>query len=88
MVLGWVNAMKQIIDSGGDVSRNDAHRIACPFLLMLGREDDLNPEHLGRALVECVPGGRLVMFDGGHAVHRVQTDAFRRTLWDHLQAAL
>ena len=88
MVLSWVNAMKQIIDSGGDVSRNDAHRIACPFLLMLGREDDLNPEHLGRALVERVPGGRLVMFDGGHAVHRVQTDAFRRILWDHLQAAL
>jgi valacyclovir hydrolase len=88
MVLGWVNAMKQIIDSGGDVSLNDAHRIACPFLLMLGREDDLNPEHLGRRLAERVPGGRLVMFDGGHPVHRVQTDAFRRILWDHLQAAL
>lgn len=87
MVLGWVRAMTQIIDSGGNVSREDAHRIACPFLLMLGREDTLNPEHLGRQLVERVPGGRLAMFDGGHAVHRIQTKAFRRVLWSHLQAA-
>ncbi len=87
MVLGWVNAMKQIIDSGGNVSLAEADQIACPFLLMLGREDTLNPEYLGRKLVERTANGRLVMFDCGHPVHRQQTDAFRRLLWDHLQAA-
>lgn len=87
MVLGWVNAMKQIIDSGGNVSLAEADQISCPFLLMLGREDTLNPEHLGRKLVERTANGRLVMFDCGHPVHRQQTDAFRRLLWDHLQAA-
>ncbi len=87
MVLGWVNAMKQIIDSGGNVSLAEADQITCPFLLMLGRDDTLNPEHLGRKLVERTANGRLVMFDCGHPVHRQQTDAFRRVLWDHLQAA-
>ncbi|MBI5959532.1 MAG: alpha/beta hydrolase [Chloroflexi bacterium] len=87
MVLGWVNAMKAIIDSGGNVSLDEAHTIACPLLLMLGREDQLNPERLGRQLVERIPQGRLVMFDGGHPVHREQTAAFRKTVWEHLQSA-
>ncbi len=87
MVLGWVTAMKQIIDSGGDVSLSQAHKITCPFLLMLGRQDTLNPEALGRALVERITQGRLLMFDCGHPVHREQTDAFRVALWEHLQAA-
>ena len=87
MVLGWVNAMKQIIDSGGNVSLDEADQIVCPLLLMLGREDTLNPEHLGRKLVERATNGRLVMFDCGHPVHREQTEAFRRVLWDHLQAS-
>jgi valacyclovir hydrolase len=87
MVLGWIKAVKQIIDSGGNISLNEAHTIACPFLLMLGREDRLNPERLGHQLVERIPGGRLVLFDGGHPVHREQPDAFRQTLWSHLQAA-
>lgn len=87
MVLGWVNAMKQIIDSGGNVSLEQADRITCPFLLMLGRHDTLNPEALGRELVARTAQGRLIMFDCGHPVHREQTAAFRQVLWDHLQAA-
>lgn len=87
MVLGWINAMKQIIDSGGNVSLDEADRITCPFLLMLGRGDTLNPEFRGRDLVACTAQGRLMMFDCGHPVHRQQTEAFRRALWDHLQVA-
>ena len=87
MVLGWVTAMKQIIDSGGNVSLDEAHMITCPLLLMLGRSDTLNPEHLGQKLVERTSQGRLVMFDCGHPVHREQPEAFRQVLWEHLQAA-
>jgi valacyclovir hydrolase len=87
MVLGWINAMKLILDTGGNVSRDEAHTVACPTLLMLGRQDALNPEALGRALVERIPRGRLVMFECGHPVHREQPDTFRQTLLDHLQAA-
>ena len=87
MVLSWITAMNQVIDSGGNVSLNEAHTITCPLLLMLGRDDALNPEHLGRQLVERTAQGRLMMFDCGHPVHREQTGAFRAAVWDHLQAA-
>lgn len=87
MVLGWIQAMKQIIDSGGDVSLSQAGQIGCPLLLMLGRQDSLNPETAGRQLAARAPRGRLVMFDCGHPVHREQTETFRAALWEHLQAA-
>lgn len=86
MVLGWVTAMKQIIDSGGDVSYSAADRIACPLLLMLGRDDALNPVALGQAFVERTPNGRLVVFDCGHAIHIEQRDTFRVTLSEFLQS--
>jgi pimeloyl-ACP methyl ester carboxylesterase len=87
MVLGWISAVKQIIDSGGNISLEDAHTITCPVLLMLGRDDAFNPEYLGRKLVERIPNGRLVMVDGGHPVHREHPEVFREALWQHLQAA-
>jgi pimeloyl-ACP methyl ester carboxylesterase len=77
--------MKLIIDSGGNISRDEAPQIQCPVLLMLGREDVLNPEILGRELIERISQGRLVMLDGGHPVHREQPAAFRKLAWDHLQ---
>lgn len=86
MVLGWVTAMKQIIDSGGDISLSRAHEIACPLLLMLGRHDELNPAHVAREFVARTPQGRLVLFDCGHAIHRELPEAFRQTLWEHLRA--
>ena len=84
-ILSWINAMKQIIDSGGDVSLGRADTIQCPVLLMLGRDDPLNPVARGRDLAGRIPRGKLVLFDGGHDVHRQQPEAFRRTLWDHLR---
>lgn len=87
MVRGWVDGVEAIIDSGGNVSLNEAHAIACPFLLMLGEDDMLNPEHLGRMLVDRTPNGRLEMFHCGHPIHREQTDRFRALVWAHLQAA-
>ncbi len=87
MVLGWVTAVKQIIDSGGDVSFGMADRIACPLLLMLGRDDTLNPVALGREFVDRTPHGRLVVFDCGHAIHREQPGAFRATLGEFLRTA-
>lgn len=85
MVLGWVTAMKQLIDSGGDVSFGAADRIACPLLLMLGYQDRLNPEGLGRELVERAPRAQLRMFDCGHAIHREKPDAFRAAVDEFLR---
>jgi len=86
MVLGWVTAIKQLIDGGGDVSFGAAERITCPLLLMLGRSDALNPEALGREFVARTPRGRLAMFDCGHAIHRELPDAFRAALDEFLRS--
>lgn len=83
----WVRAMTRMIDAGGDVSLSLAPNIACPLIIMLGREDKLNPKRNGERYVKAVPNGRLAMFPGGHAVHDEQSDAFYRMTLKHLRAA-
>jgi len=75
--LGWVRAMTHMIDRGGDVSLSLAGHITCPLLLMLGDEDKLNPEWLGRKLVERTPRGRVQMFPCGHGIHQLLFDDFK-----------
>lgn len=77
-VLDWIHAMKHMIDAGGDVSLSLAPNIRAPLLLMLGKDDTLNPQEYGQRLVDRAPRGRLVMFDCGHAIHDLQWDAFQR----------
>lgn len=77
-ILGWIRAIKHLVDAGGDVSLSLADKITCPALLMLGRQDTLNPELYGRRFIERTPNGRLAMFECGHAVHDEQWDAFRQ----------
>ena len=83
-VLGWINALKHMIDSGGDVSLSLAPNITCPLLMMLGDEDHLNPEEYGRNFVERTPNGRLVMFHCGHPIHDQRRDEFRQVVGDFL----
>lgn len=85
VMLGWINAIKQMIDSGGDVSLSLAPNITCPLLLMLGDQDRLNPVAYGRNLVERTPNGKLVTFHCGHPIHNQQTDAFRQVVGDFLK---
>ena len=56
----WVRATTRIIDAGGDISLSNAHRITCPLIIMLGKEDKLNPKAFGGAI--C--GARLVRASG------------------------
>ncbi|MFN8528259.1 MAG: alpha/beta hydrolase [Anaerolineae bacterium] len=87
LVLGWINAVKHIIDAGGDISLSNAHKITAPLLMMLGKDDTLNPERLGRRFIERVPKGKLVMFPCGHAIHDEQWEAFAETVGPFLQNA-
>ena len=52
IVLQWVQALKYMIDAGGDVSLSLAPNISAPVLLMLGEQDRLNPEAYGQKLVD------------------------------------
>lgn len=84
-VLEWISAMKHMIDRGGDVSLSLAPNITCPLLLMLGDQDDLNPEEYGRKFVEQTRNGRLRMFQCGHAIHHEKWDAFKREVEQFLK---
>jgi valacyclovir hydrolase len=77
-ILQWVNAMKHIIDRGGDVSVSLARNITCPLLIMLGEKDTLNPAAFALNLLKGVPNGQLEMFPCGHGVHQELWNDFQR----------
>ncbi len=74
--LSWMQAVKAMIDAGGDVSLSIAHQITAPLLLMLGDQDTLNPAEYGQRLVDRVPDGRLQVLPCGHPVHEQAYEGF------------
>ena len=67
IVLQWVQALKHMIDNGGDVSISLAPKMTMPVLLMLGDQDRLNPEAFGQRFVDQTPNGQT-----GHVQDRAQ----------------
>ena len=68
--LQWVQAVRYIIDSGGDLSVSLIRNCRAPVLLMLGEEDRLNPVEYARKLASNAPDGRVELLPCGHAVHQ------------------
>ncbi len=87
IVLQWVQALKYMIDSGGDVSLSLAPKITAPVLLMLGDQDHLNPEAYGQKFIAQTRSGRLVMFPTGHSIHKEDWADFQRVLGEFLASA-
>lgn len=87
IMIGWIKAVKHMIDSGGDVSLSLAPNITAPLLLMLGDQDTLNPESYGQNFIDRTSNGRLVMFNCGHAIHWQQWDEFQQVVGDFLRSA-
>lgn len=87
MILQWIQSVKMMIDAGGDVSLSGAKNIVCPLLLMLGRQDTLNPEEYGQNFVNHVGLGRVVMFDCGHPIHDQRWEEFQQVVGDFLKLA-
>ena len=82
---GWIDAVLHMIEvDGGDVSLSLADQIACPLLMLLGREDRLNPAEYAQRLIDTAGHGRLELFDCGHPIHTQQEAAFRQVLGDFL----
>jgi pimeloyl-ACP methyl ester carboxylesterase len=70
MARSWAQAMSEVIEAGGDVSRSRAALITCPALLITGTHDLFCPPDLVREMAEAIPRGRyLEMPEGGHDVH-------------------
>ncbi len=87
-IVGWIRAMKHMIDSGGDVSLSLAHNITCPLLMMLGDQDTLNPAEYAQKFLAQAPTGRLEMFPCGHAVHDLVWSDFQRVYGAFLQSVV
>jgi len=66
----WAQAMREIIDAGGDVSRSRAPLITCPALLIAGSGDQLCPPGLVRDMAGAIPRGRYLEADGGHDLYQ------------------
>jgi valacyclovir hydrolase len=70
MTRSWARAMRDLIAAGGDISRNSAHLITCPALLVAGTDDPHCPPGLTQELAALIPKGQFLEAPGaGHAVH-------------------
>jgi valacyclovir hydrolase len=70
MANSWAQALTAIIDSGGDISRSQAGRIACPALLITGTHDPFCPPSSVREMAGAIPRGAFVEAPGGgHDIH-------------------
>jgi valacyclovir hydrolase len=70
MTASWAEAMRGIVDAGGDISRSRAELITCPALLIAGTYDPFCPPDLVREMAEAVPRGEFREAAGaGHDVH-------------------
>lgn len=81
----WVRSMIMLVDSGGDVALSLASKITAPLLMMLGKQDKLNPQEYAEKLLAGVKNGKLEMFDAGHPVHDEQIKRFRQVYKAHLE---
>ncbi len=81
----WIDAVLHLIEvEGGDVSLSSAERITAPLLMLLGRQDHLNPAEYAERYLERAGHGELKLFDCGHAIHTEQPEAFRAAVGDFL----
>jgi pimeloyl-ACP methyl ester carboxylesterase len=69
MAASWAEAMRGIIESGGDVSRTRAPLITCPALLIAGSGDQLCPPDLVRDMAGAIGRGEYLEADGGHDLY-------------------
>jgi valacyclovir hydrolase len=74
MTRSWAQAMRDLVAAGGDISRDRAHLITCPALLVAGTYDPHCPPDLTRELAALIPKGQFLEGPGaGHAVHLSHT---------------
>jgi valacyclovir hydrolase len=70
MTRSWAQAMRDLVAAGGDISRNSAHLITCPALIVAGTYDPHCPPGLAAELAALIPKGRFLEAPGaGHEVH-------------------
>lgn len=83
MAVSWAQALRGVIDAGGDLSRSRAGSITCPALLLTGTHDPYCPPSLVREMADAIPAGSFVEAHGaGHDIHRYDPDWLVATVAD------
>lgn len=87
MTESWAQAMRELSDAGGDVSRSRAPSITCPTLMITGSTDPFCPPGLVRDMATAIPRGEYLETSGGHDLYqshrRWLTSAVTGWLSDH-----
>jgi pimeloyl-ACP methyl ester carboxylesterase len=87
MTCTWADAMRGIVEDGGDISRLEAAQISCPALLITGSYDTFCPPELVRPMAALIPRGEFREAVGaGHDVHHSHHDWIAGVLSDWLAA--
>jgi valacyclovir hydrolase len=75
MAQSWGRALREIIQTGGDISWDRAGQIACPVLLITGDKDILAPPDIVSELAQRIPGAEFIEArEAGHAVHQASPE--------------
>jgi len=75
------NALRAIIEAGGDLSRSQASGITCPALLLTGENDPFCPPALASELADVIPRGEFIRVDDvGHDVHTARPQWLAETV--------
>ena len=81
MSQSFSQALRAIMDAGGDVSRSSAPRIACPALLITGEHDFFAAPPVVSEIAQAIPGGEFLEVKGAsHAIHHEQPEWFTQTV--------
>jgi valacyclovir hydrolase len=81
------NALRAIIESGGDLSRSRAGSISCPVLLLTGEDDPFCPPAIVAELAEDIPNGDFVRVEAaGHDIHTTRPDWLAETITQTLRS--
>ncbi|HEX2620144.1 MAG TPA: alpha/beta hydrolase [Phototrophicaceae bacterium] len=80
------NAMRAIVDAGGDISVSKANTITCPVLLITGEHDFFAPPSLVSDLATHIKLSEMFMVVGaGHDVHHSHSAWLAQTTLDWLK---
>lgn len=86
MTQSLANALRAIIEAGGDISASHVADIRCPVLLMTGEHDPFCPPPLVSELASAIPGGEFLRVDEvGHDIHTARPEWMAGTVLNWLQ---
>ncbi len=76
MVKEWIDSVNTICILGKTGS--DPDLIQIPVLMLLGDRDFLNPKEYAQKFVARLKEGKLLLIEGGHAIHQQKEEEFKR----------